>query len=144
MYPSIIGEYNIAANTQIGRIEIPSKVYNHENTYKLENYSRSGEFVENMVCDNIIEYCHRWFHLGGIKECIEDIDEYCNNLGVMKYSSLVGLGISGIEELKHIDKSRKIISPIRFTNNDNYKKPIIFYDKKDPNITYEKILLNNQ
>ena len=48
LYPSIMSEFNIAPNTQIGRIEINSKVYNNENTYKIpeEKYSRGGEFID--------------------------------------------------------------------------------------------------
>lgn len=71
-----MGEFNIAPNTQIGRIEIDEQVYDNENVYGLDKYSRSGEFIENMVSDNIIEFCKRWFGLAGIMEFIEDMKEY--------------------------------------------------------------------
>ena len=88
LYPSIMSEFNIAPNTQIGRIEINSKVYNNENTYKIpeEKYSRGGEFIENLVTDNHIEFCHRWFKLANVEEMIEDVDEYYNRFGFGKYS----------------------------------------------------------
>lgn len=76
LYPSIMGEFNIAPNTQIGRIEIDHKVYENENAYHLEKYSRSGEFIDNMVADNLIEFCKRWLHLAGIMEFLEDMKEY--------------------------------------------------------------------
>lgn len=78
LYPSIIIEFNIAPNTQIGRIIIPNKVYLGENATMIpENkYSRGGEFIENLVCDNIIEFCKRWFQLAGFKEFMEDWAEY--------------------------------------------------------------------
>ena len=41
-----------------------------------EKYSRGGEFIENMVTDNIIEFCKRWFHLAGFNEILEDINEF--------------------------------------------------------------------
>ena len=78
LYPSIIIEFNIAPNTQIGRIIIPDKVYKGENATNIpgNKYSRGGEFIENLVCDNIIEFCKRWFQLAGFKEFMEDWKEY--------------------------------------------------------------------
>lgn len=74
LYPSITGESNIAANTQVGMIHIPNKVYKNENAYNTASYSRSGEFIENKVTDNVIEFCHRWFHLGSVQDLIKEID----------------------------------------------------------------------
>lgn len=71
-----MSEFNIAPNTQIGRIEIDKQVYDNENVYGLDKYSRGGEFIENMVSDNIIEFCKRWFGLAGCMEFIEDMKEY--------------------------------------------------------------------
>lgn len=78
LYPSITGESNIASNTQIGKIEIPHKVYKNENSYNIEGYSRSGEFIENKVTDNIIEFGHRWFHLPTVMEVVKDIEKRIN------------------------------------------------------------------
>jgi hypothetical protein len=52
------------------------KFYPNENIYHNDKYSRSGEFMENLVSDNIVEFCKRWLCLGGIKELIEDWNEY--------------------------------------------------------------------
>ena len=76
LYPSILIEFNISPNTQIGRIDIPEKVYQFENTYANPKYSRSGEFIENMVTDTIIEFCHRWFHWANIEEFLVDMNEF--------------------------------------------------------------------
>lgn len=80
LYPSIDMEDNIAPNTLIAKIEIDHVVYMNENSggFDPEKYSRGGEFIENMVTDNVIEFCHRWFNLAGISEMIEDINEYSN------------------------------------------------------------------
>lgn len=80
LYPSIMGEFNIAPNTQIGRIDIDHTVWNGENGYNNPKYSRGGEFIENMVTDNSIEFCKRWLHLAGIMEFIEDMKEYESKL----------------------------------------------------------------
>ena len=76
LYPSIEGENNIAPNTQVGKIIIPEKVYKNENSYNQEKYSRAGEFIENMVTDNILEFAHRYFNLASYKEMLEDFEEY--------------------------------------------------------------------
>lgn len=76
LYPSIVLEFNIAPNTQIGRIDIPDKIYANENAFNNDKYFRGGEFIENMVCDNIIEFCHRWLHLANFKEALDDMNEY--------------------------------------------------------------------
>ncbi len=71
-----MGEYNIAPNTQIGRIVIDHKVYEFENFNNVAQYSRGGEFIENLVCDNVIEFSKRWLGLAGVMEFLEDIQEY--------------------------------------------------------------------
>ena len=124
LYPSIMIEFNIAPNTQIGRIIIPNKVYSGENTYKIdeEKYSRSGEFIENLVTDNIIEFCRRWFNLAGINELLEDIAEYFNikaNMGSI-YSSLYGntpISIGNNIEVAISFSNQVVDKPVYFYNN---------------------------
>lgn len=141
LYPSLLGENNVAPNTQIGKIIIDNKVYDNENAYHIdeERYSRGGEFIENMVTDNYIEYAHRWFKLGNIEEIIDDIDEFYNQFGYGKFSSLLNDGYNG-------DGYRAAILP---TTNP-YKSPfiemtskefcpIIFHTKRDKNMNYNEL-----
>lgn len=123
LYPSIIGELNIAPNTQIGRIVIPDKVYKFENMYNIEEgkYSRSGEFIENMVTDNVIDFCSRWFNLEGVSDFLNTVDEYYQNVSLMKFDKY-----SEIDKMCH----NKGWSPIRpITPNDVYH-PICFSNKQ--------------
>ena len=76
LYPNIDLEHNIAPNTLIGRLIISEKVYKYENALNNPKYQRSGEFIENMVCQNYIVFCHRWFHLANFMEMLEDMQEY--------------------------------------------------------------------
>lgn len=134
LYPHIDIENNIAPNTQIGRIDIPNKVYENENAYMNEKYSRGGEFIENMVTDNIIEFCKRWFHLAGINELLEDIEEFYKKFRTC-YSSTGcyetyihnnGLYICPVHDLGEA----KVKQPIYFNGDRNIKnKPIIFFNK---------------
>ena len=80
MYPSIINEFNLAPNTQIGKIKIPNKIYENENPFGSEMYSREGAFIEDFHSHNFIEFCQRWFNLAGYKELCEDIDYYFNKI----------------------------------------------------------------
>ena len=76
LYPNITLEHNIASNTLIGRIDIPEQVYLYENMYRDPKYQRSGQYIENMVCENYIVFCNRWFHLATFMELLEDMREY--------------------------------------------------------------------
>lgn len=127
-------EFNIAPNTQIGKIEIPEKVYDHENVYCIEEekYSRSGEFIENMVTDNHIEFCHRWFKLGGVEECLDDIDEFFeyNSFGKSYSWFMDGKNLSPI-----VPTNSKTETPVSFENHK--ESPVIFYNNRPSEWTYD-------
>ena len=88
LYPSIVLENNMAPNTQIGRIIIEdpkdiSKRYSrneHQDMFTNDDeeakYSRGGEFLENFMSSNILEFCWRWMNLGDIFDVISDIKEF--------------------------------------------------------------------
>lgn len=133
LYPSVISENNIAPNTQIGRIEIDEKVYPGENAYKYELYSRGGEFIENMVTDNHIEFCHRWFGLASIEEFISDMDEYYMENGFGEYSKIdmnpraALVPISGGVQAALVKTNSKVNSAV------------IFVNERDKSITYDSL-----
>ena len=99
LYPSIILENNLAPNTQVGRIIIedpddpmkPFSLNEHPDMYssgdEVAKYSRGGEFLENMISGNVMEFCRRWMQLGDINQCMDDIREY------FKYNPSYGRGI---------------------------------------------------
>ena len=81
-----------------------------------EKYSRAGEFIENLVTDNEIEFCKRWFHLAGFNELLEDANEYFESrmLGSMNY-------INAINSYGDI-----IETPLIPTDNNGVINPLIF------------------
>lgn len=116
-------EFGIAPNTQIGRIEIPNKVYENENIYGPEEdrarYSRSGEFIENMVTDNEIEFCKRWFHLAGFNELLEDANEY--------FESKMFSNMNYIQAMNSYNDIIEV--PLIPTSNNGVINPLVFgYD----------------
>lgn len=76
LYPSIDREFNMAPNTQIGKIIIPNQVHNLENPFNFEYYDRGGQFLEDLVSDNWISFCNRWLHYPSVMEWIHDINEF--------------------------------------------------------------------
>lgn len=76
LYPSVTREFNIAPNTQIGRLDIPNPVHPNENPFNYGKYSRGGQFIQDFTSGNYIEFCKRWLHLGGFMDVIEDMKEY--------------------------------------------------------------------
>ena len=133
-----MNEFNIATNTQIGKIEIPHKVYPHENSYQIQGYTRSGEFIENMVTDNMIEFFKRWFNLGGIQEVLNDIDEYYSEYSLGKYRDMVNDLLCPIIP---VEKTFNNI-PVTFGNDkDNYQVPVYFNNPRDKDtLSYNNIL----
>lgn len=82
LYPSLMREFNIAPNTQIGMIEIKDKIYENENPFNLPlgihkgQFNRAETFVENFASHNVLEFCHRWMNLASYEELLDDIHEY--------------------------------------------------------------------
>jgi hypothetical protein len=43
---------------------------------EIARYSRGGEFLENLMCGNPLEFGRRWMGLGDIHQVIDDIREF--------------------------------------------------------------------
>ena len=81
-----------------------------------EKYSRSGEFIENMVTDNEIEFCKRWFHLAGFNELLEDANEYFENKM-----------FSNMNYIQSINSFGDVLEcPLIPTSNNGIINPLIF------------------
>ena len=122
-----MNEFNIATNTQIGKIDIPTKVYKHENAYQIQGYTRSGEFIENLVTDNIIEFFKRWFNLGGIIEVLQDINEYYSEYNLGNYQQMMNNLLCPIMP---VEKTFNNI-PVFFGDNNPYDCPVVFNKERD-------------
>lgn len=119
LYPSITMECNIAPNTQVGKIVIENKIYDKENLLNEEKYTREGEFIENLVCDNILEFARRYFGLATFKEFIlYDLMEF---LEIESIS--VTYRVPGRDPLRYHFGSKKI-NPIHEVTSGK-KNPII-------------------
>ena len=76
LYPSIIRQFNIAANTQIGRIMIRDMIHNKENLRNWDKWTREISFAEDIQCQVWIEFCCRWLHLADYTTIYHEIEEF--------------------------------------------------------------------
>lgn len=76
LYPSLLQEFNMAPNTQVGKIIIENSPYTDIPELKIDS---GGSFIENLASYNFIEFCHRWLHMANIEQMLDDIDEYNRN-----------------------------------------------------------------
>lgn len=86
--------------------------------YKIEEekYSRAGEFIENMVTNNEIEFCKRWFHLAGFNELLEDANEYFANKMFSNMNYIQAINSFG----------DTIEAPLIPTSNNGKINPLVF------------------
>ena len=142
LYPSITLENNMAPNTQLGKIIIedpdnPNKHFGtkeHPSMYtsdeEVAKYSRGGEFLDNMMSDNVLEFCERWMGLGNIYEVMSDMQEFFN---INRY---YGRPMNmDPKEVVYFSKD-KMIQTVSFENNNYSVQPaVMFYNKpnKDSN-----------
>jgi hypothetical protein len=80
LYPSVLQEFNMAPNTQVGKLEILEQVHDKENRYNNPDYTRGGAFIEDLQSGVYLEFASRWFHLAGYEELYDDIIEYYNTI----------------------------------------------------------------
>lgn len=90
-------------------IKIPKKVHQweHPDMYSSADdpakYSRGGEFLENYMSSNPLEFGRRWFHLGDIYDVINDIGEF------FQYNAYIDKGLNWNRNEALYEKSDKLI-----------------------------------
>ena len=73
LYPSLLQEFNMAPNTQVGKIIIDNSPYKDIPELKID---AGGTFTENLASHNFIEFCHRWLHMANLEMVLEDVHEF--------------------------------------------------------------------
>ena len=115
LYPSLIRQFFIAPNTQIGLIIIPQAVYKNENICRLDNWTRSMAFMEDFQSQVWLEICHRWFHLADYTTLYREVREFFTT----KMNPTNGLTLY---------------------NRDGLVEPMIFYN---PNLVSEAMIFDD-
>lgn len=128
LYPSILREFNMAPNTQIGMVTFPEQIHLNENRLAIEKYTRSTAFMEDLQSGNILEFCTRWLHLASYGELIDDIEKYFTtiqmpNISLMWYDRDTMLRIPVV---KYDSSINRLINPIiRYDDGILRSSPII-------------------
>jgi hypothetical protein len=80
LYPSIINENNIAPNTMRGKVLLPEKLDNKEDRFNNPYFDRSVWFMEDLICGDRLNFCHRYLHLANYEEMYDDIIKYFSTI----------------------------------------------------------------
>lgn len=130
----------MAPNTQFGRIIIEdesnvNKIYSrneHQDMFSNDDdpvkYSRGGEFLDNLMTSNVLEFCWRWLNLGDIYDVESDIREFYN------FNSYDGPSINAsFKDAIYFNKSKT--TPVFVENNYGISSAIIFDNALDKSIS---------
>jgi DNA polymerase elongation subunit (family B) len=106
LYPSIIRQFNVAANTQIGLLIIPDKISQYENRQNDTSYSRGGQFMEDYQSHVWLEVGSRWFNLANFTELVNDLKTFFTTQVYPRH-------------YMRLYNSNGTIDPIHFKNTDS-------------------------
>ena len=117
LYPSLIRQFNIAANTIIGKLNIEDKVHSKENISDMDNWTRSGAFMEDIHSQQWLEFTSRWFGLPDYTMLYHEIERFFSEI----MNAYLGLRLyerNGMIEPITFDKDGLVMEPIIFENDD--------------------------
>ena len=139
LYPSIDREHNLAPNTIIGKILIKNKVHKYENPYHNEDYDRGGQFIEDLVTGNNLEFGRRWFNFASFREILGDIEEYfTTHIPFRNHQIYSRDGM--LKPFIVRPDSKDMIKPFTYLENGEMIKPFQIYD--DSKVSYIADILN--
>ena len=136
LYPITTCQNNIGPNTQIGKIKIDNKVHDLENIYDYTFYDRGGQYIEDYVSGETLEFAKRWLHFGGYEDILNDIIEYFTKVKVPS-TPILQVEDDGIKGIYYHNPEAGLRRGI---NYDNYGvRGISYYPKK---LDYEHYINN--
>ena len=125
LYPSIIRQFNIAPNTQIGMVII-DREFSHLQSI-ISNNTVAGAFMEDIQSQVWIEFASRWFYLADYTTLYHEVEYFFTNIMNPMYGLRLftrqGLIIPMIDIKKDL-----VISPMEFFDEkpkiqDHYIEP---------------------
>ena len=76
LYPSCIDQYNISLNTMIGKMIMDGKLYDNENKFNNNKFDRSLWFTEDLISQDVLDFCQRYFDLPSYEDMYHLLDKY--------------------------------------------------------------------
>lgn len=128
LYPSIIRQFNIAPNTQIGMVIIDQQVYENENKCKFDNWTRAGAFMEDFQSQVWLEICTRWFGLADYTTLYHEVEWFFENIA-NAYNGIRDKTKDGLTIPVVFRKPELLIEPVEFKHDyefnveDRYLQP---------------------
>jgi hypothetical protein len=149
LYPSVMREYNMAPNTQIGLIVISEQVNPAiENRFNDDKWTRAAQFIEDFHSHDWLEIAARWFGFPDyttLYKIIENLFTYEINptYGLRKYNP------DGTIDPMIFEQPHMLIQPMIFESEYDrkyYDQTIYAYINFDPNKIREmqEYAANNQ
>lgn len=117
LYPSIIRQFNIAANTIIGKLIIDDKVHDKENISDMDKWTRASAFMEDIQSQQWLEFASRWFNLPDYTTLYHEIERFFTQIA----NAYLGL---------RVYERDGTIEPITFDQDGLLCEPIIFEDDR--------------
>ena len=117
LYPSIIRQFNIAANTIIGKLIIDDKVHDKENISDMDKWTRASAFMEDIQSQQWLEFVSRWFNLPDYTTLYHEIERFFTQIA----NAYLGL---------RVYERDGTIEPITFDKDGFLCEPIIFEDDR--------------
>lgn len=121
LYPSIDREYNMAPNTQQGKIIIDEPVHDLENPYNNPFYDRGGQYIEDLTSANYVTFCNRWLKYPNFREFMEDMQYFFMYIQASRYAREYNRAFSSYGD-EAIFKA--------FSFNNDYQKAFIYHPEK--------------
>lgn len=116
LYPSIMQEFNMAPNTQIGKVFVQDLK---------GNMSEADKFMEDLQSHVYLEFFKRWLNLAGYEELYDDIVEYFTT--IMPASRRLRTFTKEGHIIPLINNPKGIIKPIYHLSEGETIKPIESY-----------------
>ena len=113
LYPNLIGQFNIAPNTQIGKVYIGGEAGIYDNRRHNDQWDRAGSFFEDYHTHNWVIVGVKWFGLLGIEDLYTYVVNFFNTM--MMPSSMLGFQ----------EGPRKYWQPIIFYDQEGYS-PFVY------------------
>ena len=133
LYPSIIEQNNMSPATMYGKILFDYPVWNKENKFNNEYFDRTVWFMEDLMSNNVIDFCNRYLGMPDYEQMYDSINTYFTQVknpsrGLRMYDSLQGKRI-----MTHNMDSNKPRQLYHIIDKDNEKRRLIRIFEKMPN-----------
>ena len=125
LYPSIIEQNNMSPATMYGKILFDYPVWNKENKFNNEYFDRTVWFMEDLMSNNVIDFCNRYLGMPDYEQMYDSINTYFTQVknpsrGLRMYDSLQGKRI-----MTHNMDSNKPRQLYHIIDKDNEKRRLI-------------------